>query len=422
MKNIFKITGLLALTFIISCYQEADKKTEDFFRAAPGIPANYQNGMIYPQGSVFPYSGFSPDARALQESFTMAGPAYTGNDALLKQSEIAGKKTIFLLKAENVSHEMLEKEKDAAFEKIAESIRKQVSAVADNTTIAWWYITPEELRPWKANEMTYLETVAAAVKANDPLKRPVWMYDPGHRNASALASTCKFLDICGKGMYPNYSGFKDSRIFCRWTIEQETEAIQSSNPTAIPIAVPEMFQEPDPENTDTIKSWVRHDVYSSLIAGAKGIVVFSFGNRKGFKSRDIYFNEYAKTAEELCGQLNLGQVFLFGEKRNDISLEITEGPEKLRFFFKNAGMKDPVEYPSLNIFNAAFGNERYLFMVSSANSWINARIKGFPAKVAIYDIFNKKDMDISDKDFMEITFEPLEVKAFRFSKGKGGTK
>lgn len=422
MKNIFKITGLLALTFMVSCQLYPDKKSEDFFRPFPGISADYPEGMIYPKGRVFPYSGFSPDEQALNESFTIAGPVYKDNKKLLEQSELSGKKAIFRLKADNVSHEMLEKEKDIAFEKIAESIKKQVEEVAGSTTIAWWYLTPEELRPWKANEMKYLEIAVDAIRASDPLKRPVWMYDPGHRNASSLANTCKFLNICGKGMYPNYSGFKDSRIFCRWTIEQEMEAIKMSNPAAIPIAVPEMFQEPAPEDADKIRAWVRHDVYSSLIAGAKGIVVFSFADRPGFKSHDIYFKEYAKTADELCGKLNLGQVFLFGEKRNDISLKITDGPEKLNFFFKNAGMKSPVEYSSINIFNAAFGNERFLFMVSSANSRINARIKGFPANAAIYDIFNKKDMDISDKDFMEITFEPLEVKAFRFSKGNGGTK
>lgn len=420
MKHALKITGLLALAALASCHQHRDKKSVDFFRPSPAIPEQYKEGMIYPQGRIFPYSGFSLNKQALKADFTMAGPVYKDNRKLLKEASLCGKKAIYSIKAENVSHEMLEK--DADFETIAESIKKQVTEVADNTTIAWWYITPEELRPWKTNEMKYLEIATNAVRANDPLKRPVWMYDPGHRNASSLASTCKFLDICGKGMYPNYSGFKDSRIFCRWTIEQETEALKSSNPATIPIAVPEMFQEPALEDASKIRAWVRHDVYSSLIAGAKGIVIFSFANRPGFKSRDIYFKEYAKTADELCGKLNLGQVFLFGEKRNDISLKITDAPEKLAFFFKNAGMKTPVEYPSINIFNAAFGNERYLFMASSANSRIKAEIKGFPPKVAIRDIFDKKDIDISDNDFMEITFEALEVKAFRLSKGNGGKK
>ena len=415
MKRVILIINLLILPLLFSCKQIPDSSHVVFFRPSKKISEHYESDKIYPQGKIFPYSGFSLNKQVLKGNFTIAGPVYTDNNEFLKEAESSGKKAIYSIRAENVTHKVLEETQEIDFDKITKSIKKQVSSVAGNRTIAWWYLTPEELRHWKKNELKYLETATRAVRESDPLKRPVWMYDPGHRNASSLARTCKYLDICGKGMYVNYSEFKDSRIFCRWTIEQEIEAIKISNPAAIPIAVPEMFQEPEPENVKLIPSWVRHDVYSSLIAGAKGIVIFSFANRKGFKSHDIYFTEYARTADELCGEMNLGQVFLFGEKRNDISLKITEGPEDLPFFFKAAGMKSPAEYPSINIFNAAFGNERYLFLVSSANTQVTVEISGFPENIAIYDIFNKEHIEISDKECMKITFKPLEVKAFKFS-------
>ena len=52
-----------------------------------------------------------------------------------------------------------------------------------------------------------------------------------------------------------------------------------------------------------IPKWVRHDVYLSLISGAKGIVVFSGWRRPKFPAFDRYFEAYAECAREINGPL-----------------------------------------------------------------------------------------------------------------------
>ncbi|OGV48831.1 MAG: hypothetical protein A2017_14220 [Lentisphaerae bacterium GWF2_44_16] len=407
---------LLTLSLLLCCLEGISSEKDEFFKPSRDTSVSYAEDKVYPQGRIFPYSGFSPCNSAGEKKFTMLGPVYGKQDKLLEMAEKTHKKAIYFIKGvykgEKVSQKTLEL-KDIDFNEIVESIRQQVMAVADNKNIAWWYLGPEELRCWRKNEMKYLQVAANAIREADPLKRPVWMYDPGHRSAKPLGETVKFLDISGKGMYTNYSGFKDSRIFCLWTIEQEVEAIKNTNPQAMPIAVPEMFQEPGPEEIQMVSAWVRHDVYSSLIAGAKGIVVFSFAHRKNFKSHEIYFQEYSRIADELCGELNLGQVFLFGEKRNDISLKITEGPEKVSFLCKGAGMKDAINFPSVNIFNAAYKNERYLFLVSSANLPVSVEIKGMPQQCVIEDVFSKKKIVLGGEPCLKLVFNPLEAKCIK---------
>ena len=274
-------------------------------------------------------------------------------------------------------------------EAVRERIGAQVREAAQNDRVAWWYLKPEELRSWRRHELAYLEAAARTIRENDPRKRPVWMYDPGHRNAAGLAQTARHLDIVGKGMYVNYAGMKDSRVWCRWTIEQQIQAIAEANPGAMPLAVPEMFRPPEESDLALIPSWVRHDVYCALVAGAKGVVVFSFARRENFApAREIYLESYLRVAEELCGDANLGQVFLFGERRNQLRVAVTAGSPTVVMPFGSGGVKEPIEYPSVSYLEAAYDNENFLFLVNSAREAVRVEVSGLPdAGVAAADAF-----------------------------------
>ena len=175
-------------------------------------------------------------------------------------------------------------------------------------------------------------------------------------------------------MYTNYSGQQDNRVWVRWTIEQEIAAIPQANPSAIPIAVPEMFQNPPEDLLPMIPTWVRHDVYLSLISGAQGIVVFSGWRRAKFSAFDEYLQAYAECAREINGPLNLGQVFLFGERRQDVKMRVTSGPARVA-----TAHKEPVEYPSVAMLDVSHGKDRYLFLANSANQSVEVAIEGLPS-------------------------------------------
>ncbi|OGV50172.1 MAG: hypothetical protein A2017_18590 [Lentisphaerae bacterium GWF2_44_16] len=414
----------------------------DFFKTNPDTSIKLPANQLYPRGQLFPFTFYSTgggtenkrgdllsqaqkDAdqkQIIEGGVTMIGPQYEINDSVVADARKYKVKAVYTIypkiDGEEVNREYLKKlEKEGKaldVEKLRQSVVEIVKRESVNSEIGWWNIIPEELRFWRKNDMLQLKTVSDAIRDTDPLKRPMFMYEPGHRNAKSLAQTAIYQNVCGKGMYMNYSNFKDSRIYCRWSIEQEVEGIkESGNKNSIPIAIPEMFSQPPENELHLIDRWVHHDVYAALIAGAKGVAVFSASKRPNFSAREQYLKAYLQICRELLGPLNLGHIFLFGEPRNDISLKITNGPATLSFLCKNAGMKEPVEFSSVSIFNAAYKNERYLFLASSANVPVSAEISGFPAgKCVIENVFNKKQID-SKISPLKLVFEPFEVKCIK---------
>ncbi|NUQ64016.1 MAG: hypothetical protein HUU20_16185 [Pirellulales bacterium] len=407
------IPGLLAI-WIAGSAAAAPPSVEDFFRPAPDTAARFDPAKVYPHGRLFPFGFYGlKTSRDKPEGLTLLGPYGTDeNIAIARQLGIQCTYTVGLpMEFHTPSPQQLSPDE------IRQRIREQVAKAAGSREIAWWYLRPEELRYWRKNELAYLEAASEAVHAADPLKRPLWMYEPNHRDAAALARTLKFQDICGKGLYTNYSGKQDSRVWVRWSIEQEVEAIRQTGGTAIPIAVPEMFQDPPEELRPMIPRWVRHDIYVSLITGAEGIMVFSGWRRPRFETFDAYFAAYAGCARELNGPLGLGQVFLFGQRREDIRVRVLGGPERLVLAGKSDAPADRLgEYPPVSALDVAHGPHRYLFLASSANEAVQIAVEGLPAApLGLEDLFEKEKVLAVDRGRLELTLEPLAVRAYRLS-------
>ena len=406
-KRIFVLSVLVVGLFTSPV--AAETTPEAFFRPAPDRSQDYPPDKIFPQGQIFPLAFYGLNlSRDKPEGLTMLGPY--GRQGNIQAAKEHGLKCTYTISLPMGFHD--EKPLALSRQQIRQRIKRQVEEVMASPEIAWWYLGPEELRYWRENEMTYMEVAAETIRRTDPLKRPVWMYDPGHRTASCLTHTVKHLDICGKGMYTNYSDQRDSRVWVRWTIEQEIEAVKRANPSAIPIAVPEMFQQPPEELLPMIPKWVRHDVYLSLIAGAKGMVVFSGWRRPKFPAFDAYYQAYASCAREINGPLNLGRVFLFGQKRHDVRIRVLAGPATV-----TTSHDEPVEYPSVAFLDVAYGRQRYLFVANSANRPVRALVEGLPpVPIGIEDLFQPDRKTIADEGKFELSLESLEVRAFRFEK------
>ena len=60
--------------------------------------------------------------------------------------------------------------------------------------------------------MAYLRTMTDTIRALDPEKRPIWMYEPNYRDANSLLQTGRYQYIIGKGFYVNLAGFRDRRV------------------------------------------------------------------------------------------------------------------------------------------------------------------------------------------------------------------
>jgi len=408
-----------------AAWAQPGPKAGVFFRPAPDKSASLPADQVFPKGRVFPFGfysihGLAATQQAKKDGVTLLGPVYGNKDAaVLADAKEAGLPMVHTI---GLPKEKVEEGK-LTDEEIIKAIREQVEKVKDEKAIAWWNLKPEELRSWRKPEMRYMELAAKTIRDTDPLKRPVWMYDPGHRSAKGLEPSARNLDIVGKGMYTNYSGMKDSRVWCRWSIEQELAAIKAANSKAVPIAVPEMFQQPkDPEDVKLIPAWARHDVYAALVAGAQGVMVFSFAQRKNFEARDAYYAAYAQVAAELTGKLDLGRVFLFGERRDDLALSVTAGPDKVSMVFPSGGVKEPITYPSVSMANLALGADRTLVLVNSAAQPVELMVEGLPyGRTMVQDLLAGKPEFVAPEGDFPVELPPLGVKVFRI-RWDGGKK
>ena len=257
--------------------------------------------------------------------------------------------------------------------------------------------------------MLYLKTMYDIIRENDPQKRTVFMYEPGHRNAGALSKTLPFMDLCAKGTYTNYSGHKNDRGWVRYSIEQETEAIKICK-KGIPFLLPEMFQQPEEKELPMVEKWVKHDVYCGLANGAKGILVFSARRRPAFTAWENYLNAYLNVAKTLSGEL--GQALLFGKETKDLEVSVSEGAEKIEVKLRN-GSKT---YPSLSVKQLVWNNARYVLIVNSADTPVKAVVDNlvYGSTIKVKDLLDAKaDKFTAPEGNFEVELAPLQAVCFK---------
>ena len=414
----------LAFTAAAMAATEAEHaRQNEFF--APGFDSGEElpAEQIYPRGRIFPFSGFAPSdiAAAKQAGFTMAGPVYSAYQER-KLLEGCEKENLFLIlpihpeaNGEKLTKKLLD-QPQPDFTPYWEDIAAKVRKAAENPRLAWWYLTPEELRPWRANDMAFLKGALKAIRENDPQKRPVWLYLPNHYTREQMRVFGETLDIVGKGMYPTQLGKENDRVWCRWSTENETGAILDAESDATPICVPEMFRQPSEEQLADLEKIVRHDVYLSLVSGAKGVVVFSLAERPGFTAHKRYFDAYAAVASELTGERKLGELFLFGKRMDALKIRTLSGPVTLAVDTGINNKRDPREYPAVATAEIGYRDTRALFLVNSAKGGsVKLQIEGLPAeKTEIIDLFSGQTVTSTETGSFETELAPYEVKAFQF--------
>ncbi len=328
--------------------------------------------------ATFPIGGFSSDpAQVKADGFTLVGPVYSKNRAKLAQAEAAGLPFIYSVGVKIDFHgKNGETVTELDLDAIRREVRTQVEEVAASEAIYAWYLKPEELRHWMPLEMEYLRTVSETIREADPKKRPVWMYEPNHRGRTGLEKMLPYQQISGKGLYVNYSNRKTERAWLSWSLEQQQQAIADVNPETLPVAVLEMFQDPEEAEKPLIASWVRHDSYSALLGGARAIVIYSFAKRRNFQSHDLYYQAYAEVARELNGESALGSVFLLGKEIDPPVVELVDGPTTTRITARSAKIfPEAVDMPALVTKAYRWNQRKYLFLMNSSPEPMTVRLK-----------------------------------------------
>ncbi len=405
----------------------------DFFKSDRDCGASWAADKVYPAGRIFPFGGFSPPAGMNFHNFgfSLAGPVYGGHDAMKNFIDTAaaqGVPAIWQLTVEYKGRPLSIKELEriyAAKEPVDWAVLQRniddavgIALKQGQDRFAWWAVTPEELRHWKPVEMEYLRRVCESIRRQDSLKRPIWMYIPGHYGLASLKHYTPYLDILMQGYYPHAG--RTPRVWCRYWAENILGAAAGANRQLLVGVVPEMYIEPAPEDYDKINGWVRHDVYMPLICGVRAVVVFSLGRRSGFEAHNQYLGAYRKVARSLTRPGGFGEVLLFGEKQSDLKWTMVNGPATVPYMKRNKDGSTVVEkeYPTLAWNDLKHSTGRYCFVGSSSESPVRARLSGLPASARVVDAETGRELGVGDG--CEFEFAPYEIKILKMEPIQAG--
>lgn len=422
--TIFSSRPLFAAAFVLLLPLLSEKYSLFAQTIAPTtLPAE----GIYPRGRKMAFMGYSGvPSRDMANGWTVAGPVY-GNQQPYLESCFAANWPVIAHIGPHVTFNDKSPTKYKLDEpSLREQVEAQVKAFADHPQVAWWAVTPEELRPWRKDEMKYLEIVCDSIRKNDPRGRPIYLYNPNNRDAKRLEPIARQVDVLAKGCYVNLTGHKRDRAWVRWSVEQEVQAIQAAGrPGAIPLLMPELCADPDPAEDKQIADWVRHDVYLGLASGAKGVLVWSLFKRGGVKRTwQLWYDAYSQCAKELNGERGLAQVFLFGRQQSTLQVSIVKGSATTKTTLGGEmeanttsdaeRAKRQVKTPAWTAAEFVYGGATWLFVINSANEPSSFSVAGWPQNSRAQNGFNSKTIELTDGTPLAVPLGPYGVAAFRF--------
>ena len=201
-----------------------------------------------------------------------------------------------------------------------------------NKVVGIWYISPEELRPWKQNELQYLSDVRSAIIAAEKSKgishKPIFSYQPNNRDSLALQNFTKTgavdsrYDIVSRGAYTyGYNDISATSIIQTgaWSVYGGSQNGRNYSPL---IGFNVDRDPTDPLTSDKqIRLLFRNRFYLSIAYGVKGASIWSWATRTnpdGSKLtrpwRDRFWNiwiglfrELNKTTPNLASAIISGQ-------------------------------------------------------------------------------------------------------------------
>lgn len=381
------------------------KQFADFFAPAVDLAVDLDPAGIYPDGQQFAFGAYSIIGtnnfnlsqtnmqRVANEGFTIAGPYYHQNwqnhQFIYEAASHNLRFTYQLRPYPDLVGVSLAERSSVIFNltdvQIAKHTRIQLENIFNdpvaNDTVARWSLNPEELRYWRPQEMRYLRIISETIREveleyNLP-HRPFWMYEPNNRTTSGLVLTGQYQDIVSKGSYmtTRFDRGDQRSGWAMWSFNQIVDAAKTlGNSPETVFQLSEDFTDPL-TGTDPIeiRRVLRHDVYLSLVMGIKGVDIWSmFEGRPNLTTGNEQFEAYGSVATDL---LNLGKVILFGQPRDDLTVSVTQGQTLINYTHTD---NTQMVFDAVNILNVAYGNERYLIVVNSAESEVDIEIRGLP--------------------------------------------
>ncbi len=419
----------------------------DFFAPAIDLAASLDPAGIYPDGQQFAFgaysiigtndfdSSLSNMQRVANKGFTIVGPYYHQNwqdHQYIYEAALHGLRFTYQLRPHTdlVGISLAERSRvisNLTDMQIADRIRIQLENIFNdpvvNDTVARWSLQPEELRYWHPQEMRYLRIVSLTIREveleyNLP-HRPFWMYEPNDRPTSALVLTGQYQDIVSKGSYitTRFDRGDQRSGWSMWSFNQIVDAakILGNSPETV-FQLSEDFTDPlTGMNPIEIRRVIRHDVYLSLVMGIKGVDVWSmFEGRPNLTTGNEQFEAYGSVAADLMGPLNLGNVILFGQPRDDLTVCVTQGQTSINYTHTD---NTQIIFNAVNVLNVVYGNERYLIIVNSAESAVDIEIRGLFGEYIVENLLEETAW-VGNSKILQLRLDALDVHVLRIRKDR----
>lgn len=417
----------------------------NFFAPAVNLVASLDPVGIYPDGQQFAFGAYSivgtndfdPSQTNMQrvanEGFTIAGPYYHQNwqdHQFIYEAASHGLRFTYQLRPhpDLVGVGLAERSSvisNLTDVQIAKHIRIQLENIFNdlvaNDTVARWSLHPEELRYWRPQEMRYLRVISETIREVELeynlSHRPFWMYEPNDRPISALVLTGQYQDIVSKGSYitTRFDRGDQRSGWAMWSFNQIVDAAEmlGNSPETV-FQLSEDFTDPlTGTNPIEIRRVIRHDIYLSLVLGIKGIDVWSmFEGRPNLTTGNEQFEAYGSVAADLTGSLNLGNVVLFGQPRDDLTIIVTQGQTLINYTHTD---NTQIVFNAVNVLNVAYGNERYLIVVNSAESTVDIEIRGLPNEYIVESLLEKTTR-VGNSKTLQLRLDQLGIHVLRIRK------
>lgn len=428
ISNVPQFERISNATQIATC---SDFQTEFINPEQSNFPAD----RVYPMGQKMMITAWggahSSRITSLSDAgFTMVGPDWNPDNPKGQQAKDMarakelGMRVAFRLagggSAENLFKKMDGGTQEAALKRSIEySINRIVNDAVANSVVDVWLTGTEELSTRmptsvkREKGLRYLKMTQDAVNQLDPHNRPLWMSDVTGVSQSSMMATHKYLGIVGPQYYLDRccvgGGYKTDAVVgdAARKMVSTAKALDSQYPQARPHAATMShglhYTPLSQERIDNMDRIIPYWVFTAFNEGLQGMQVYSWYNHYTSISAEARASGKAAymAAVKLLTDQGLDYVYLWGDRRTDLTMEILSGPATT------------YGYPSISMSNIHYNKHRYVILTNAAEEAVQVQISGFPLDcVKTYDILMDNYQDNNGQ--VSLTLQPLDIRLYKF--------
>lgn len=317
---------------------------------------------------------------------------------------------------------------------IAQRVKRCVDAVLNNdinnAAVVAWYGYPEEpinrTNQPIAAQREYMKFVRDLIVQLDPKKRPLFWSERGDSSAYDMKINAQFGAGSMKQNYlikaNNYDGdgkeWEERFLIGQWVRDMHNADDGNAYTGKVRPVVPTLSMYVDPDNTQyRTEAWLRkaitHDVYLSIAMGAHGLNTYTW-HTSGIYSvttKRMQENIYIDVIGRFSKETDFGKAFLWGDERNDVQVQITQGPKTFQWNKYSTTFTEP----TLKVRNVQYGDKRYLLIVNSAKDAVSVKISGIPDGLLMRDIITGESQTVSGD--MQAAIDSLGVRLYEATDG-----